>query len=437
MRQLYFTKELLTDYYENRFHNELKRVFNIEKIGDTEFIREFRSFYHCAPAAAFAFRQHLMESLADSTLPPQKMDLKPKVDTRTEENIFFLALISFMFASEEAIHRLTESAYKKEVAHCMSAFGFPWLNSTVSMELESFLSTYHDELRIYVKEEVEAIRDAMTWVEPFMLSKLIPFLKKWDNGSLCGNIRHFDILSEYLHDCISKGLTDFYREHFYNYQGLTGMEITYRNFEDYYRNRFPQHLKHYFSMASSNGNYLKILFVPYNNHRRWEDGNPGGDAKDNMMFAALFLYMTLAEQSIIKYAKESEDDFHQSTGWPLIYSGPGAGPYLHPLKMLDYAGLSPMKYEAPLLEVVTRSIFPFLRQEMFSILNGRERFMKDIAAGKRLNEAVINRKRYDVKEYMKKGEKDILELLAAWSTSSTYQWSDMLENGGMLSDPMK
>ena len=183
-------------------------------------------------------------------------------------------------------------------------------------------------------------------------------------------------------------------------------------------------------------NYLKILFVPFNNNHRWEDGNPGGSAKDNFMFAAIFLYMTLAEQSILKYAKESENDFHRSTGWPLIYSGPGAGPYLHPLRMLEYAGLSPMKYEAPLLAEMTKHIFPYLRQEMFTILNGREDFMKDTAAGKRLNEAIINRKRHNVKEYMKKGEKEILELLDTWTVSSAHRWSEILENNGMLNDMM-
>ena len=179
-------------------------------------------------------------------------------------------------------------------------------------------------------------------------------------------------------------------------------------------------------------NYLKILYVPFHNNHRWEDGNPGENAKDNFMFATLFLYMTLAEQSILKYAKDSGDDFHRATGWPLIYSGPGAGPYLHPLRMLEYAGLSPLKYEAPLLASVTKRVFPYLRQDMFAILNGKEGPMKDRAAGKRLFEAINDGKRPLIKKYILKGEKDIQELLSLWAQTPKCHWSEILENEGMF-----
>ena len=142
--------------------------------------------------------------------------------------------------------------------------------------------------------------------------------------------------------------------------------------------------------------------------------------------------MTLAEQSILKYVKESATDFHRCTGWPLIYSGPGAGPYLHPLRMLEYAGLSPMKYEAPLLAEMTKRIFPYLRQDMFAILNGKEGPMKDKAAGKRLNEAIKDGKSKLIKAYMEMGEKDIQDMLAVWTSSPAKSWSEILENQGML-----
>ena len=85
------------------------------------------------------------------------------------------------------------------------------------------------------------------------------------------------------------------------------------------------------------------------------------------MFATFILYFTLAQQSILEIAKEASDDFHQYSGWPMISSGPGGGPYLHPLYMLEYAGLAPTKYEAPLLLEMAKHYFPYLRQEMNTI----------------------------------------------------------------------
>ena len=100
--------------------------------------------------------------------------------------------------------------------------------------------------------------------------------------------------------------------------------------------------------------------------------------------------------------------------------------------MLEYAGLSPMKYEAPLLAEMTKRIFPYLRQDMFAILNGKEGPMKDKAAGKRLNEAIKDGKSKLIKAYMETGEKDIQDMLAVWTSSPAESWSEILENQGML-----
>jgi len=421
-----FTKELLADYYENWFSKDMRAFFEINRFQGAEYVQGFKTWMH------EVFHPFSMTDAAFFSHSPNDIVTPHRKKRSSEEEILFIALISFMFASEQAISRMARDISIKEMATAMSAFGFPWLRAVDRMDLSDFLSLYHIKENIWIKEEVQAIRDAMTLVEPFMLDQLIPLLKMWNGGSFCAQIRRFENFGEDLHERITDGLIMFYRQKFYSYSGLMGLELTHREFEDYYTQRFPQQLKKYFSDATMQGNYLKILYVPFHNNHRWEDGNPGENAKDNFMFATLFLYMTLAEQSILKYAKDSGDDFHHATGWPLIYSGPGAGPYLHPLRMLEYAGLSPLKYEAPLLASVTKRIFPYLRQDMFAILNGKEGPMKDRAAGKRLFEAINDGKRPLIKKYTLKGEKDIQELLSLWVQSPKCQWSEILENEGML-----
>ena len=415
MKKQPFTTELLEDYYENRFFKDLKSFFTIEKIGDAEYVKGFKmslwSIFNQPSAPALLVQQ--------SAFPP-------KAKRGTEEEILFLALLIFMFSSEEAINRLTRSEYKEKVASCMTDFGFPWLYPANRMELSSFLTEFRDRLDIYIKKELDAIRDAMTLVEPFMLKKLIPFLRNWDNGSLCMKIRFFDTLSEHLHDCIGRGLRDFYRSHFYKHKGLSGLSFTHQEFNAYYNERFPQQIRSYFSNAKDNGNYLLILNVPYHNNKRWDDGNPGGDIKDNFMFSTFTLYFTLAQQSILEIAKEASDDFHQYSGWPMISSGPGGGPYLHPLYMLEYAGLAPKKYEASLLLEMAKHYFPYLRQEMNTILNGSVYAAKSPEAGKCFVEAIKNRKRSQIKKYLDKEEKIILDLLAKWPTSSADTLNELL-----------
>ena len=407
MKKQPFTTELLEDYYENRFFKDLKSFFTIEKIGDAEYVKGFKT------SLQFIFNQPSAPSLL-----VQQSAIPPKKKRGTEEEILFLALLSFMFSSEEAINRLTGSEEKEKAASCMTDFGFPWLYSANSMELSSFLTKYSDTLDIHIEKEVYAIHDAMTLVEPFMLEKLIPFLRNWDNGSLCMKIRFFDTLSEHLHDCIDRGLRDFYRSRFYKHKGLSGLSLTHQEFYAYYNERFPQQIRSYFSDAEDKGNYLLILGVPYNNNKRWDDGNPGRDIKDNFMFATFILYFTLAQQSILEIAKEASDDFHQYSGWPMISSGPGGGPYLHPLYMLEYAGLAPKKYEAPLLLEMVEHYFPYFRQEMNTIINGNVNAAKNAEAGKRFVEAIKNRKRSQINKYLDKEEKNIKELLAKWQTSS-------------------
>jgi len=428
MRKLVFTKELLEDYYINRFVEDLNSLFIIENIDNAEYVKGFKTDLHYAINPPILPRLFFMMDRSTNPVTSSQEEAFLMNDRREDEDeVLFATLISFMFASEGTIYRLTGARNEKEVASCLSAFGFPWLYPVTRMGLSDFLSEFQDKLSIHIKEEVEAIRDAMTLVVPYMSDKLIPFLKKWDNGSFCAKIRFFDTLSEHLNDCISRELTVFYRSLFYEHKGLSYLSFTQREFDEYYKKRFPEQLCNYFSDAKFKGNYLLILDVPYDNNKRWEDGNPGGNIKDNFMFATFILFFTLAQQSILEIAKESSEDFHQCTGWPMISSGPGGGPYLHPLYMLEYAGLAPMKYESHLLLEMAKRYFPYFRQEINTILNGNVNSTKDIIIGKRFAEAIKNGNGARIKKYLDKEEKSIQELLTKWPTSSANSLKQLLE----------
>ena len=401
MEQLNFSLEKITEYYDSRFNKDLKAIFATEQIDGAEYVRsiQFTSIF----------------------------DLQ-----QAEEEIMCIALISFMFATESTLSRRCHGISEHNLATAMNTFGFPWLRSVAS-SLDRFLGVLEETKYLQTKDEFYATRDAMTYVEQFMSHKLIPSLQILDNSSIEARIFHSSIpFSSDIHETIIEGFRAFYRMKFYAYAGLTGLEFTHREFEDYYLNRFPQQLKEYFSSAKESDGYLHILDVQHSSNRRWDDGSPASNVKDNYMFAAIFLFMTLAEQSILKYAKESEHDFHQCTGWPLIYSGPGAGPYLHPLYMLEYAGLSPKKYEAPLLAEVTKHIFPYLIENMNAILNGHELMMKDSVAGQRLLKAIRNRRLPLIKKYLTLGAEEIQNLLSTWYTSPAQKWQDVLDNRGVL-----
>ena len=427
MRKLVFTKEMLKDYYENRYFDDLNSLFTIENIGDVEYVKEFKTYLQYVfnpPILPKLFS--MMDRSTNPVASSQEEAFLMNVRREDEEGVLFIALISFMFASEGMIYRLTGAKNEKEVASCMSAFGFPWIRQVTRMGLGDFLSKFQDKLSIYIKEEVETIRDAMTLVLPYMSEKLISFLEKWDNGSLCAKIRFFDTLSEHLNDCVIRELTIFYRSNFYEQKGLSCMSFTHREFDEYFKNRFPLQLRNYFSDAKNKGNYWLILYVTYRNNKRWEDGNLGGDIKENFMFATFILFMTLAQQSILEIAKEFSDDFHQCTGWPMISSGPGGGPYLHPLYMLEYAGLAPMKYEAPLFSEIVKRYFPYFRQEINTILNGKMKEINDSIIGKRFVESIRNGYRSRIKKYLDKEENSIQELLTKWPTSSANSLKQLL-----------
>ena len=407
MRKLCFDEDKLNEYYSNHFVGDLEDYFSIPN--DTNEIKYVgkphwpsRIFYHSS----------------------------------AEDQIMFIALTSYMLAAEEVLMRIIPSSPNYEFYECLNLFGYPIAPiAKARYGLESMLEHCEISQKFWCFDEVAALRDAMKVVEPFMNERFQHHMKTWNNGYFAEYIT--DDIPAKIHRVITEGLQMLYSKH-YTYQGLTGTVLTHRDFADYFPNRFFEQFRKYFSCATDNGNHLEVLYVYDHGNERWADEMPGQTAKDNLLFASIMLYQVIAEQSILDVAPKASNDFHKAFGWPMISSGPGGGPYLHPLKMLEYAGLSPMKYEAPLLLEYVKKVFYYLRQEMNTILNRRDSVINDKEAASRFFEQCDGHARSRIRKYLDRQEKSIQELLVKWTTSPEDCWYKMLESEGIpLMMPIK
>ena len=400
MRKLRFDEERLNMYYSNRFVSDLEDYFSIPN--DTNEIKYVgkpywpsRIFYHSS----------------------------------AEDQMMFIAMTSYMLSAEEVLMRRIPSSPNYEFYECLNLFGFPIAPiAKARYGLESMLKHSEISQEFWCFDEIVALREAMKVVEPFMNERFLHHMRTWNNGFFADYITE-DIQTK-IHRVIIEGLQMLYRIH-YKYQGLTGVVMTHRDFADYFPTRYFEHFKMYFSCATDKGTYLKVLHVYDHGNERWADEMPGQTPKENLLFASIMLYQVMAEQSILDVTPKASNDFHKAFGWPMISSGPGGGPYLHPLKMLEYAGLSPMKYEAPLLLEYFKKVFYYLRQEMNTILNRRDSVIKDKDAACRFFEQCDGHARSRIRKYLDHQEKSIQELLFKWTTSPNDCWYKMLESEGI------
>ena len=400
MRELRFDEKRLDKYYTNHFVSDLEDYFSIPN--DTNEIKYVGKphwpsniFYH-SPA---------------------------------EHQMMFIALTSYMLSAEEVLMRRIPSSPNYEFYECLNMFGFPIAPiSKARYGLESMLKHYEITQELWTFDEIVALRNAMKVVEPFMNERFLRHMKTWNNGFFAEFIT--DDIQVKIHRVITEGLQMLYSTH-YKYQGLTGAVLNHHDFAGYYPSRFFEQFKKYFSCATDEGTYLQVLQVYDHGNKRWADEMPSQTPKENLLFASIMLYLVLAEQSILDTAPNASNDFHKAFGWPMISSGPGGGPFLHPLKMLEYAGLSPMKYEAPLLLEYVKKVFYYLRQEMNTILNRRDSVIKDKEAAVRFFEQCDGHVRSRIRKYLDREEKSIKNLLVKWTASSEDCWYKMLESEGI------
>ena len=420
LKNIVFTKEGLESYYVSNFHGDLRDYFDVSIEDGVEVININKE----SGSGCLLRRGYITPVCATAQGAFQEQhenDVKPAT---LEEQFYFVTLVSFVYSTESLLERLTSDSDEKKLVVCMNELDFPWIkNIKNTYELNGFLKVSKIGEYIVRKEEVKALIDAMRIVEPFMLGKLEQHLRSWNDGYFG---KKYD-LHRFL-DAISKqiksGLYELFRK-YYEYQGLMGILFSKKLFASYFEESFFQQMKEYFQVTTQPGQCPIVLEVYSRPDSHWEDGNPGNTVHENFMFSGMLLYLIITEQGIIKINKEASEDFHLASGWSLISSGPGAGPYLHPLRFIEYAGLLPRKSETSLYLEMLDNLFPFMQQEISERLNGKG-CMKDSEAGVRFYNATRGQVK-KIKRYIEEQEKQIKMLLELWSTSQARDINTLLK----------
>lgn len=406
----------LSTYYDELFLEDLKCFFLFEKKYGLLFMKETGRI----PAAAVAAQR------------------SPRTD---EEEKYFIALISFMFATEEDLLLLVNSRTDEQVlARMMNDFGLPWISTIHKHDLDGFLSAAKLDARIRSLHDAEVLRDVARQVEPFILNKLLPFVRIWDNCSLYRDNRAVEFVGRHASVSISELFRSYYRR-YYQYQGLLGLDgtdvvITDEALSSYYPKRFFQNFLSYFSCAEQKDGYKKVWTCSYKN-KRWEDGNPGGNASDNLMFSCILLYMYTAQQSILRKAgEETEALFHQYAGWPMMFAGEG-DQYVNPLVLLEEAGLHPMKQQSGRYHDAARTVFSFFRREFEALLDGRHPATKHEPFAQQFLTAIQEGEpsaKSKIRDYMDQEEERLLSLILKWGSFPADHFCILLSEEGILTN---
>lgn len=397
MRKLIITNDMLEDYYDNRFHHDLTNYFEP------------------------SMNEAGIRVVNNANWPLDILHLP------AEKQVLFIALTSFMLSAEEYLMRRVSSLSTNTLHQCLNDFGFPIAPYAANhYGLDAMLGHYKITRELRLPQEVKYVDDAMKLVEPFMLDKLVAHFSTWNNGSFA----HLTIDRGDISCRITEGLQTIFRG-LYEHQGLTGISLSYNDIDEYYKHHFYEQFCRYFSCATKKGTYYEVLKVYEQANLRWADELPGRNAKENLLFASILLYLVIAEQSVLAHAPEACRDFHQGYGYPMISSGPGGGPYLHPLKMLEYAGLSPQKYETPLFLEFVKKVFCYFNQEMILIIKGRKTVMGDPEAAERFLEKTRGNIRSRIKKYQAREEESVQDLLVKWISSPADCWYKMLHSEGI------
>lgn len=409
MKDFIITDELLENYYNEYLQNDAK--FSANHGCDYYHMCLYESL-PCASTAAFAQENGLHISHRKRTRTISLMN-----------EAIYLSFMAYMYALEDSL----EYILGREVGTYTNKLGFPWLPA-----VDRSLTSYVFEHNIRCQEEAEIMYETLEVVKPFMAQKLADIIGLLNVEK---ELTFIDKLQERTNMELGHAIFQLRRKYF-EYKGLVGIDVSKRKIKKYLNSCFNDHFKGYFLCATNESGYLKTINVSSNCYSlpRLEDGNPGTNPSENLMFVAILLYMYIAQQAILTVTKHSYDTvalFNKYIGWPYISTGPGAGPYLHPLKMLEYAGLLPLKSETTLFSEVVKDVFLVLREELNIALNGRQEDKKNsVVYNQFISTIRQGRIKHNIKVYMDNEARNIQDLIIKWGESSaTSCWKFLEENG--------
>ena len=326
----------------------------------------------------------------------------PFVRTHKEWTLF-VTLTACLYSIQVCLERNWNRDSSIQLMHDL---GFNWMVFDADYGyLESFFERAYIKQMINRMCEIEDIRDVAPMVLRFIIASLEPFFNSYDSNGFKKDFFDKEAIMEYVRHYFFEMLRNLYRQ-YKPPTGLTGIAFDSKIYHSYYRQKFPGQLKQYFKTVENFDGFVEIQYINDTDSKRWDDGHPGDNATENIMFSITFMYMIMAEQIFLVDKNFQKKQFHKNSKWPFISSGPSAGPYLHPLRMLEIAGLAPTKSESSLYINFVQKIFPILRQDFFEILNNK---MDNITDG---------HFKARIKKQLCREEVNIKHILEMWASSS-------------------
>lgn len=381
----HFSLENLEEYYNKYFAQDVADFFEIEKdgIGSIAFLPFHKSI----------------------RLPSERYLGELRKQKETEDSYYFVSLNIVLHIIQTIARRRIIG--EEELIRSMNELGLPLFSNR--LETNDIIKCAY----ICRTKDDDILREVVFLAEPFLINLLSAhFMAKPDLDK--------EKISKAMSYYVPKSIEDLLKNRFHLFRGYTGLTGTNQKlfrdtFHSYYDEKFHKQFRDYFDVSDTKG-YPLVLEVF---RRRWNEGMPGDNVAENLMFVAIFLYYIIAEQSINQNLPEKAwDMFHRCSGWPFISSGPGGGQYLHPLYMIEYAHLNPRKSEALLLLEAIDVVFPRMDNEFYGILNGAEGNMTNAdAAESFLEEVRKGHNRTNIKRYMETTKVRIIELLKLWASA--------------------
>lgn len=187
MRNLTFSTKLLSEYYNTLFFDDLSRYYCIGR--NEDYIKvipqlSLRGEKYIFSGNILKRNETLPAAIRaeygqDETLPEPSIP-----DGTLEEEYMFVGLVSFIFAAEASLNTWYKNTDQRTLSECMNNLGWPWISCAGDIELIDFFKKSGFAEQLCFKQGVEALRDAMLVIEPFMMQKLLSHMSGWEQGKL-------------------------------------------------------------------------------------------------------------------------------------------------------------------------------------------------------------------------------------------------------------
>lgn len=403
-----YTLERVIEYYETYYDGDFERYFKPVRNASGQIVVSIKLCDSYRPTMRNPEKEFALLALLqrDSQMVSNEVDkeMYPQLPNGTkEDDLLFAAFVGFHIMAQRALNSIL--IFDKRLYQFVKDNAFPvFIGKDGNLVCGSVMDILKDVyLYPYSTQEKCLFKEAMEIVFPWLKERFMRDVCSWNNGEFSRGNEHKFVIAYHIEHNIENSIFMIKRE-LTESKTLSGYCVDKKFIIDYFHTQYFADMGKYFKVKNNN-DYPIILFLPYYNNRRLQDGNPAGSMNGNFVFSAIFLWMILVVKSLWHIGgKDIAEAFHRSCGWPLISSGPGGGFEISSMLMLKEAGIAPTAEESLLFLKTIDDVF-FVMDEIFhQILNGRGDSIMNKAANAQLIRMIKghgHKKKYIVKEMEK------------------------------------